>query len=78
MVRLLLVLLLTGCATEVIRYSSVPLPLSSRPELPVVSRSELQCLPDDVYSRLAYRELLLKRHIEVTEGVIKSTHGGRK
>lgn len=72
--RLWFVLLLTGCATEVVRYASVPLPLPAKPELPVVSRTELQCLPEDVYSRLAYRELLIRKHVEVQAAVICSTH----
>lgn len=74
MKALALALLLVGCTHEVIKYQSVPLPVPAKPELPIVMRSELTCLADDVYSRLIYRELLLKRHAEVQTAVICSTH----
>jgi len=69
----LAIYMLSGCTTEAIRYQSIPLPLPAKPELPTVSRLELECLSDEVYSRLAYRELLLKKHIEVQAAVICST-----
>lgn len=51
---LLTVLLLAGCATTV--YRPVPLPLAQRPVLQPVSRADLQCLKDDVYTKIVNRE----------------------
>lgn len=73
MKSILLALLLAGCSHEVIRYRPVPLPIPSDPELPTISRDELSCLEESVYSRLVYRELLLKQDRSACKAVICTT-----
>lgn len=62
---------IVGCAT--VEYVPVPLDLPDRPILPTVKSTELQCLSDDVYTRLVQRDRLQHGHIEVLEAVIVST-----
>ena len=53
----LLCWLLAGCTTHSYLYRPVPAALiPPKPDLPAVQSSELQCLADDVYARLATRD----------------------
>jgi len=67
----LVFILVSSCTTE---YLLVPLPLPPKPTIPIVLDNELSCLTDDVYQRLAYRDLICKQYSERLEGIIRSTH----
>lgn len=70
---ILTLMVCVGCAREVIRYQSIPLPLAPDPQLPTIARTELECLDEEVYSRLVYRELLIKQHRDSLRAVICTT-----
>ena len=50
------------------------LPLPTRPVLPTIQSSELRCLTDDAYRRLAVTKRLVRQYAEELEVIIKSTH----
>lgn len=54
------------------RYVSIPLPVPVMPELPQIRDRDLLCLSDDIYIRLARRDLILKSHIRQLETIIKA------
>lgn len=60
---LLLLLGVFGCSTHSYLYRPVPAALiPQKPDLPTVKSSELQCLADDVYVRLATRDRMQKQY----------------
>jgi hypothetical protein len=62
--------ILVSCASE---YIQAPLPMPPRPNMPVFTDAELECLPDDVYRRIAMRDMEKEFYIERLELIIKST-----
>jgi len=54
-------------------YISVPLPLPQKPDMPSYTDTDLACLPDAVYYRVAWRDLAHKHYEKRLEAVIKST-----
>jgi len=67
----LVLILVSSCTTE---YILVPLPLPPKPSIPLVTDKELSCLIDDVYKRVAHRDLLCKQYSERLEAIIRTTH----
>lgn len=72
-----LILLMTGpgCqpVTPPVQLQMVALPLPARPVLPAIPATELTCLSDEVYSRLANRNRLLRHYAEELEVIVKSS-----
>lgn len=66
--------LLTACATTNELFVQEPLPLPDRPALPTVSADALLCLSDETYEALAVRDQTRAEHITRLEAVIRSTH----
>lgn len=64
---------LAGCSVQV-RHAPVPLPLPARPVLTPVSRSELQCLADSTYLKLAGRERGYKNWGLELEAIIRKNN----
>jgi hypothetical protein len=67
------ILVISGCATQ---YVSAPLPLPPKPDLPALTDSELACLSNAVYHRVAKRDLAHKHYQQRLEAVIRSTWKG--
>ncbi len=63
------VIFLSGCA----RYVQVPLPLPEKPDFPSYTNNEVRCLSDDVYYRVARRDLAYRFYVERLESVIRET-----
>ncbi len=70
--RLMLVIILaaSGCSTQ---YITAPLPMPTKPDMPVYTDADLSCLPDYVYRWVAERDLAHRRYEQRLEAVIKST-----
>jgi hypothetical protein len=65
---------LAGCAAKApVLHPQQALPLPIRPMLPAISSTDLTCVSDDVYERLATRNRLLRHYAEDLEVIIKST-----
>ena len=64
------ILLISSCANPKI---SIPVP--SRPDLPTLTKEQDLSIPDDIYSVLIEREILLKAHIDLLEDLIKANNG---
>ncbi len=74
MVWIILGLMQTGCqAPQLPQVNQAALPLPVRPVLASISSTELACLTDDVYARLAARNRLQRQYAEQLEVIIKST-----
>jgi hypothetical protein len=73
-VVLLVVALLISC-TPVIetRYIIQPLTHEPRPVLPKIKASELECLSQDTYQKLADRQRLISSYAITLEAIIEST-----
>ena len=61
-----------GCTTT--RIINAELPLPPVVYYPVISDNDLLCLPDNIYSDLALKDLAQRNYILRLEPVIKSTH----
>jgi len=67
---LLSALILSSCSTVV----PVRLQVPPEPIYPKIQPTELQCLTDSAYSRLAKRDKMKTAHIKTLEKIIRSTH----
>ena len=74
---LVLVMLLSGCTREIVRFQLAPLYLPEPPTLPTLARERLQCLGDD-YEILFAREDLIREHRVQLKDVICTTWNGEK
>lgn len=75
MVWIILGLMMLGCTAPLpplIIQTALPLP--TRPVLPSITSTDLTCVSDEVYSRLASRNQLQRHYAEKLELIIKSTH----
>jgi len=63
---------LSSCATT--KYVSIPIPLPEQPSYVKVSATELSCLTDATYVRLALSITQRNEHITTLENIIKGTH----
>ena len=61
---------LTGCATNPCVKPVVSLP---EPVLPVVTASELSCLSDEAFMRLAERDVILQSALAQCRAVVEET-----
>ena len=69
----LLALTLSACQTV---YTTQPLPMPPRPELPTVQASEVECLSDDAWKKIVLRDQALRSYTKELEAVIQSTWEG--
>lgn len=60
-------------ATSCVRYAQAPLPLPPRPDMPAFTDAEIRCLEDNVYNRVAGRDMGHRLYIDRLESVIKTT-----
>jgi hypothetical protein len=68
-------LTIQGCTTtQPVQFMQQALPLPTRPVLPHITSTELTCLSDAAYERLATRNRLQRQYAEELEVIIKSTH----
>jgi len=67
---IVLIFLVSGCAR---RYVSAPLPLPSKPAMPVYADNDLECLSDFQYHQVAERDLAQHYYQQQLEAVIRST-----
>jgi len=69
----------SGCSTqppkevEKIIYVTTPLPLPTRPVLPTLKTSDLNCLSVDIKNILMNRDIARRQYAEDLETIIKST-----
>lgn len=71
-VTLLAVWLLVGCSSPRIEYRPVPrylIPLA--PDLPKIPASDLGCLSDETYLKLATRDRLLRLHADELRALLE-------
>lgn len=69
----LLIWLLAGCTTHSYLYQPVPAHLiPAKPELPKVMASELACLSDDAYGRLANRDRIRQQYEDELRALLEA------
>lgn len=76
---------LNGCTinateptTPKIVYVTTPLPIPKKPQLPKVSSSDLECVPEDTKQKLLQRDILIKNYVSDLETAVFSTHSEGK
>lgn len=63
---------ISGCATKVI-YVPAPIPMPTLLYLPRLSNSEIECVSDSAYTKIAYLGMNAKHNINLLTTTIKST-----
>lgn len=75
-VMILIMTGLTGCPSPLpAQIIQEPLTRPPRPVLPAIKATDLQCLSDATYARLAERNRLARQYAEQLELIIDSTQG---
>lgn len=64
------IILVSACSTV---PKPTPLPLPPKPDMIYITDMDVACVSDDVYMRLAQRDIAYKQYIGRLESVIKST-----
>ena len=76
LIEIILVISLTACCGQPIVTSCPPLPLPVKTDIPKITDSELSCLSDDIYKKIAISIEALKQDREILRAEILSTHNG--